>query len=277
MPDIIQTLGALPPAVRILAFVGLALLAHVAVRGLQRGAEFALEPREGRVDVLRRHPKLVTVMTLLVSAITFAVYFSALGLILSEFGVSLTAYFASATIIGLAVGFGSQGLVQDVVAGLTLIFSDAMDVGDVVELSGQVGRVERIGLRFTVLTNVFRQRVLIPNRNIGQISRYSGGVIRAYVDAQIPQEAEAAEAEKGVMAIAQSFHQQHRGVVGKPESEGVRVAGEEGWRFVRVRFRIWPGQQPLIETAFRQRLTATLRSQFPEYADWMVTVTYRAR
>jgi len=59
-----------------------------------------------------------TISSLTTSALVFLIYFSALGLILSEFGVSLKAYLASAFILGLAIGFGSQGLVQDVVNGL---------------------------------------------------------------------------------------------------------------------------------------------------------------
>src|SRR5690606_22150626 len=58
-----------------------------------------------------------------------------------------TTYFASASVIALAIGFGSQGIVQDVVTGLTLIFSDLIDVGDMVEISGQSGVVRSISMR----------------------------------------------------------------------------------------------------------------------------------
>ena len=92
----------------------------------------------------RRWPKTATLGTILMSAFTFALYFASVGLILHEFKISLTAYFASATVIGLAVGFGLQGFVQDVVIGLTLIFSDALNIGDMVELSGQTGTVDLI-------------------------------------------------------------------------------------------------------------------------------------
>jgi small conductance mechanosensitive channel len=96
-------------------------------------------------------------------------YFVAVGLVLKEFGISLTAYFASATIIGLAVGFGSQGLVQDVVNGLTVVFSDLFDVGDMVEIAGQTGFVQKIGIRFTVLNNFMGAEVFIPNRTIANV------------------------------------------------------------------------------------------------------------
>ncbi len=63
--------------------------------------------------------------------------------------LSLKTYLASASIMGLAIGFGSQGLVQDVVTGVTLVFSDLIDVGEMVEISGQTGIVRSIGMRFT--------------------------------------------------------------------------------------------------------------------------------
>jgi small conductance mechanosensitive channel len=68
--------------------------------------------------------KVRKISSLLTSIVIFLLYFTAVGLVLREFGVSLTAYLASASVLGLAIGFGSQGLVQDVVTGLTLIFSD---------------------------------------------------------------------------------------------------------------------------------------------------------
>ena len=119
----------------------------------------------------------------------FIIYFFALGLVLQEFGVNLTAYLASASIVGLAISFGSQGLVQDMVIGLTLIFSDAMDVGDMVEIVGTttvIGRVEVIGLRFTKLINFYNQEVFIPNRTIANVSRFPHGGVDAYADVQIP-------------------------------------------------------------------------------------------
>jgi Ca2+/Na+ antiporter len=72
-----------------------------------------------------------------VSAVIFSIYFFGFGLVLQELGVNLTAYLASATVIGLAISFGSKGLVQDIVIGLTLIFSDAMEVGDLVHWDPQ--------------------------------------------------------------------------------------------------------------------------------------------
>jgi moderate conductance mechanosensitive channel len=121
----------------------------------------------------RRYPKLATIITILVSAMTFTICFVTVGMILREFKISLTTYFASATVIGLAVGFGLQGFVQDLVIGLTMIFSGALSIGEMVKLGDEIGKVDSIGLRFTVLINLHGQRILIPNRNIATLASFA--------------------------------------------------------------------------------------------------------
>lgn len=274
--DAIRTLSA---GSRILLILILVLVAHGLVLLARRTGAWMLATGEGdRQSLARRRPKLATVTTLSVSAFTFVVYFGAFGLVLDELGVPLAAYFASATVIGLAIGFGSQGLVQDVVIGLTLIFSDVLDVGVVADVGGQTGRVEAIGLRFTTLRTLLDQRVVIPNRNVGQINRYRGGHVRAYLDVQLPPEVPEEEAVAAVEAVARGMAVQHRGVIlEEPENQGVREAGPGGWSYLRLKVRIWPGQGALVETTLRQRVLATMRGLSPDYPDWMVVVTYRSQ
>jgi small conductance mechanosensitive channel len=138
-----------------------------AVKAIRRFSQYLLtmkvDSNESSKEILtRRYPKLATIITILVSAATFTIYFVAVGMILREFNISLTTYFASATVIGLAVGFGLQGFVQDVVIGLTLIFSDALTIGGMVKLGDEIGKVDSIGLRFTVLINLHGQRIMPP-------------------------------------------------------------------------------------------------------------------
>jgi moderate conductance mechanosensitive channel len=262
--------------------LGVAAGLHLVVRGLRRLGEWIVtpdtSPELARDLFVRRRPKIATITTLLVSAVTFAIYFVAFGLIVRELQLfDMRTYFASATVIGLAVGFGSQGLVQDVVIGVTLIFSDAFNVGDIVEISGQVGRVEKVGLRFTTMVNFIGQTVYVPNRNIALIGRFRRGAVRAFVDVQLPDGADEAETVRTVDRIARGLHAQQPAIIlTDPEVLGPFSAEPGGWRFVRVKFRIWPGQGAFIENVFRQRLLATLRRMDGEYADWMVTVAWRA-
>jgi moderate conductance mechanosensitive channel len=257
----------------------IALAAHLLVRGIKSISDRVLAPATAAnraAAASRRHPKIATIVSLLASTITFAIWFIAVGFALSQFEVNLAAYFATATVIGLAVGFGSQGLVQDVVIGLTMIFTDALDIGDTVEVSGQIGRVERMGLRFTTLNNFLGQSVFIPNRNIAVVGRYRRGVVRAYLDVQVPDGTDPAVLADQLQTLAAGFRAQHAAaVVTDAEISALRTAGPSGWRYIRMKFRIWPGQQALVETVFRQRVVAFMRSIDEKYADWMVPVSYR--
>jgi small conductance mechanosensitive channel len=260
-----------------------AVLGHLVVLGARRVSEWVLTPAKApgsiaRELLRRRHPKVASVTTLVVSALAFALYFIALGLVLNEFRVSLTAYLATASVVGLAVAFGLQGLVQDVVIGITFIFSDAFNVGDVVELSGQVGRVENIGLRFTTLVNLQGQRVYVPNRTIDTVARFLAGTVRAYVDVQLPDAQGATDnrVRQIVERIAKAMRAQHSAILLRdPEVSGPAEAGAGEWRYLRVKFRIWPGQIALLETICRPRLLTALREIDPAYQEWMITITQR--
>lgn len=276
-----EFIALLPPAIRIILVLLFAVLAHFIVRGLkglsQRVLTLRLKAEASTAEVFtRRYPKLATITTILVSALTFAIYFMAVGLVLRELKVSLTAYLASASVIGLAVGFGLQGLVQDVVIGLTLIFSDALNIEDVVELSGQIGKVETIGLRFTTMVNVHGQKIYVPNRNIAMISRFRRGAIRAYVDVEIPDEVEENAVVAGVKSTASGVYSQHKAIIlEQPELFGIKQAKGGNWRYLRVKFRLWPGQTAVVETTFKQRVLALMKKLYADYADWMITITYR--
>lgn len=124
MINILTDFAATTGATRVGTLALMAVGAHLSVLLIRKlivaltASEFAM-----------RWIKLRIFVSLVESTLVFTIYFGAFGLMLHEFGVSLTAYLASASIIGLAVGFGSQGLVQDVVTGLTLILSDLFQPG----------------------------------------------------------------------------------------------------------------------------------------------------
>jgi small conductance mechanosensitive channel len=204
---------------RLILIVALTIFAHVTVKTVRRLSEWLIQKghaQRNALGLVTQRPKFVTLIQLAANGVTTVVYFLAVGLVLEEFGVSLTAYLASASIVGLAISFGSQGLVQDMVTGLTLISSDAMDVGDMVEIFGAtsvIGRVEQIGLRFTVLTNFLNQRVLIPNRTIANVSRFPDGGVHAYADVLIPPGAAVEKAIPIVEKVAKGMRMQFAAII----------------------------------------------------------------
>ncbi|MFY9924843.1 MAG: mechanosensitive ion channel domain-containing protein [Opitutaceae bacterium] len=269
---------------RILLIAIMAVLAHVAAKLLRRASEWILVKRRGQkgpLGVAVQRPKFDTGTRLLVSGIVFLIYFVAIGLILQEFGFSLTAYLASASVLGLAISFGSQGLVQDIVIGLTLVFWNAMDVNDMVEIEGTttnvIGRVQEIGMRFTKIVNFYNQKVFIPNRTIGNVSRFPHGGVDAYADPQVPVGVDPKKATQAIEDIAMGMWAQFGAIIlSVPVVNRIQSAQGGHWSFVRVHFKIWPGQGTLIEVTFRQEVVKAMRLFDPRYADWQVPVTYRA-
>ena len=268
---------------RLVLIAVLAVLVHLTVKAIRSISEWLINKSHAQkspLDFVTHQPKFVTLIQLIANGVTFAMYFFAMGLVLQELGVNLTGYLASASIIALAISFGSQGLVQDVVISLTLIFSDTMDVGDMVEITGTtnvVGRVEEIGLRFTTVRNFYNQVVFIPNRTIANVSRFPHGGVFAYADIQIPMDADQSKAVQTVENIAKGMWMQFGAIIlSQPVIGKVEAAPGGGWKFLRVHFKIWPGQGNLIETTFRQQTVSAMKAFDPNYADWQVPVTYRA-
>jgi small conductance mechanosensitive channel len=249
--------------------VGIALAAHLATVLIRVASRRLLRSR------MQSETKLLTITGFATSIIVFAIYFAAFGLVLTELGVSLTTYLASASVIGLAVSFGSQGVVQDVITGLTVVFSDLIDVGDMVDIGGQVGIVESVGMRFTVLVNFTGARVYVPNRSIGNVINYPHGYIRAFMDVRLP-----ASGDDGIEAkldeLARSAWEQYPGILLLPPTMVGRATTGAGHSYVRIKFRIWPGQGAILEGPVSASVVKEMKGLDPDYGAPMVTVHYRS-
>lgn len=219
--------------------------------------------------------KARTLNTLITSTAVFVIYFFAIGFILTSLEVNVATYIALSSIIGVAVGFGSQGVIQDLIGGLTIILSDLFDVGDMVEISGQSGVVKSVGMRFTVIVNSYGADVFVPNRMIVNVINYPRNYIRALADVTLPSDEAKAQAMEDIVRSAVSGTQeQFPGILmTEPTIEG-RQKTSAGKQFLRVKFRIWPGRGGPIETTFKQEIVHALKRIDPDYADWMVTINY---
>ena len=216
-----------------------------------------------------------TIISLVVSTMVFVLYFVSFGLILEELGFDFKKYLVSASIIGLAVGFGSQGLVQDIVTGLTIIFSNLFHIGDMAEIAGQTGIVSEFGIRFTVLRNYLGADVIIPNRTITTVINYPRGYIRGIADVQLPADPDRTKKiEDCITTIVQATYERFPGIlIREPSLEGhyKTVADKE---YLRIKFRIWPGQGAPLETYFKREAVESLKSIDPDFMDWMIVFNY---
>ncbi|BHH83658.1 mechanosensitive ion channel family protein [Desulforhopalus sp. 52FAK] len=244
-----------------------AAFAHLAILAIRHLSTKIVNYKTGRVS-----PKARSIASLANSFIVFSIYFWVIGFILQTLGVSLTAYLASASVIGLAVGFGSQGLVQDVVTGLTLVFSNLIDIGDMVEIGGQTGIIRSIGMRFTLLENSMKAQVYIPNRSITNVINYPRGYVRCLIDVPISGNNHYPELRPLLETSMISFTDRFPGLFIYPPS----IEEETGFSdiLLRIKFRIWPGRGAPLETTFKSELLQQLRNAGLEYFDWQISVHY---
>lgn len=256
----------------IVLIVSCALGAHIAVIIVRRVSRRLQRSRAGS------HSKTHTLAGFITSTAVFTIYFMAAGFVLRELGVSLTAYLASASVIGLAVSFGSQGLVQDVISGLTVVFSDLLDIGDVVDIGGQTGVVANVGIRFTQLIGFTGARIFIPNRIIANVINYPEGHVLAFLDARLPDAADAAlRAEEAIRRHAEAARDQFPQIILSVPVVVGRQQTAAGYAYLRIQLRIWPGQGAIAENFLKPSITQSLRELDSAYAEWMINLHYIAQ
>jgi len=255
---------------RILTIIFISVGAHILVIIIKRLSRFFFKSMAEKSGA-----KVMSAVSLLTSIIVFMIYFLAIGYILKSLGISLTAYMASASVIGLAVGFGSQGMVQDIVTGFTLIVSNLIDIGEMVEINGQIGIVHSIGMRFVVIRNAVGAEIYFPNRNINIVINYTKGYVKCVVDIRLPENPEVRSPfDDLVKKSVKSVYEKYPNIlIGSPLKEKT-VKTSTGKEYKRIIFRIWPGRGAPIESTFRQELIQELKTVDPGYADWMVSINY---
>lgn len=123
-----------------------------------------------------------TLISLGQSAISITIFILGIFLIFSILEINITPFLASAGIIGIAVGFGSQALVKDLIAGLFLLIEDSIAIGDLVEIGNNRGIVERIGIRTIILRDEDSALHIIPAGQITQVTNLSREDARINID-----------------------------------------------------------------------------------------------
>jgi small conductance mechanosensitive channel len=198
--------------------------------------------------------RMVTLYGLGLSIAKYVIYLSAFGYILNELGMDYRAYMASVSLVGIAVGFGSQGLVQDIVTGFFILFENQFSVGDMVEISGQVGIVEEIGLRTTRIRNYHGAVVTLQNRNIPMALRYRQGGQEVVVDVAIAAAADRERASALLGEIGREVAEQFDDVILEaPVVKGL-VTLKTKEMFVRLYAKVWPGQTWVVDAQLVPRI-----------------------
>lgn len=166
-----------------------------------------------------------TLMKLLENVLTYVVYFIAIMMILSALTINVQAMLAGAGIVGLAVGFGAQSLVKDIITGFFIIFEDQFSVGDYVRIGQFEGTVEEIGLRTTKIKSFTGEINILPNGSIVEVTNFSLYNSVAVLDIGIAYEGDLDYAEKVLQEYLETTTEKYPELVNPPELLGVQQFG----------------------------------------------------
>lgn len=139
---------------------------------------------------LERDKRIATVLRVIGTTLRVNIGLFGVFMVMRELGFDITPLLTGAGIAGVAVGFGSQSLVKDIIAGVFLLLENQIRIGDVIRISGLSGTVERMELRVTVLRDVDGTLHIIPNGEIKAVSNMTYQWSRAVVDLPLAYQAD---------------------------------------------------------------------------------------
>lgn len=195
-----------------------------------------------------------TLLKLLENTLTYVVYFSAMLSILSEFNVDVRGVLASAGVIGLAVGFGAQSLVKDIISGFFIIFEDQFSVGDYVQVGEALGTVAEIGLRTTKIAAYGGEIYIVPNGNITEVVNYSINNGLAIMDIRVDYHTDIKKAENLIESFIANLSDEYEELVAPPTLIGVQDLSAN-----EIVFRVTAETLPAYQWAFGRRFRKDLK------------------
>jgi small conductance mechanosensitive channel len=217
-----------------------------------------------RPDVVRsesaKHQHVVVQVSMW--SIIVVIYCAAAILTLERFDVPITGLVAPAAVVGVALGFGAQRLVQDILAGFFIIAERQYGYGDMVRISalgsetGIGGTVEQVSLRTTRLRTLTGDVVIVPNGQIVQVTNQSRDWARAVIDVPVPTSTDVGKVREILTKIGEEAHADEE--LGPLLLDAPTVVGVESMDVDTLRLRIvartLPGKQFQVGRELRTRV-----------------------
>jgi moderate conductance mechanosensitive channel len=212
--------------------------------------------------ITEEEKRLATLASLAKTAISFLVLFVGVTMILNELHVSIGPILASAGVLGLAVGFGAQNLVRDVMSGFFVLLENWYREGDVIEVAGVSGAVERFGLRATVLRDQQGRVHYIPNGEIKLVSNLTQEWSQAQIDIGV---AYKEDIDRVIAVLERLCQEMQKDPIYGPRITETDVMGierlDDSAVVLRVTLRTQPLERWAVAREFRRRLLKTFRAE----------------
>lgn len=187
---------------------------------------------------------------------------TAVLMVLTELGVTITPVLASVGFVGLALGLGAQTLVGDIISGLFILIENQYMVGDIVEINGVAGSVEEMNLRATMVRDLYGTLHIVPNGEIRVVANKSREWSRAVVDVGITYDADVDAAVAALNVIGEQMLLDT--AVAPLLLEAPTVTGVEGLDDWAVRLRIMAKTAPGVQWDVMRHLRRQIRLDFAD-------------
>lgn len=205
--------------------------------------------------------KAQTLGTIIKSVFNYLIYFFAILTILDDiFGIKTNTILTSVGILGLAISFGAQNLVKDVISGFFILLEDQFAVSDYITTSGVAGYVEEFGLRITRLRDLSGQLHIIPNRMINQLTNHTRGSMQAVVDINISYEEDLDRILELLEGLCQKVNKESDNIL-----EGPKVMGVEALSTYNLVIRIIAKTKPMRQWEVERYLRRKIKELFDNY------------
>jgi moderate conductance mechanosensitive channel len=202
-------------------------------------------------DAQRRR---VTFVGLIQNIAKYIIYFCVAMMVLKDLGVDPTPILAGAGIVGLTVGLGAQKIVQDLLAGLLLLFEDQILQGDYIRIGDTEGVVEQVSLRITRIRDGFGRLHILRNGEVQNVINYSRGWALAVVDVSVAYEDDLATALRVIGEIAAQLPAKMPDqVIEAPQIKGIEALGASSLS-VRIETKVAPGAHLEVKRTLNRML-----------------------
>jgi len=194
---------------------------------------------------IKRGHRSETIGNLILSTVKYVSVIAAIFLILSAWGVQTPTLLAGAGIIGLAISFGAQSLIEDIFAGLFIIFEKQFAVGDVIEIGDFRGVVKELGLRITKFEDVNGDIKMINNSDIRGAINSSNALSQAICEIAISYNQDIEKFEEFMKAHVKDMKETISTIKKGPFYDGIEEFGDSG---ITIRVVAWVKETDRLHT-----------------------------
>jgi len=212
----------------------------------------------GRVRRKKGDRRADTLSQLIETTLSFTVWFLVILISLDVVGFNITPILASAGVLGLAIGFGSQSLVKDVMAGFFHFLDNNYNVGEVIEVDGFTGKVTQMNLRMVHLTNFLGAEKIINQGSIGSLINWSRNQTAAVVDFGVDYATDLKHLNEVMNSFVETLQSQVEELVEVPSFLGVMELADSSIN-CRILGKTEAGNQWAAARKIRKELVAILK------------------